>query len=67
MNPKGRAGQLKAQEQHLRRAQIFPAKLGPDHPYVAENLAQWAALPRKTGDDAVAERMEARAKAIRGE
>ncbi len=32
---------------------------------VAENLAQWAALLRKTGDDAEADEMEARAKAIR--
>ena len=33
--------------------------------YVVENLEQWAKLLRKTGDDAGAERMEARAKAIR--
>ncbi len=61
----GRHDESQRYFEHAQR--IWEAKLGHDHPYVAENLAQWAALRRKTGDDAGAERMEARAKAIRGE
>ena len=48
-----------------RAHRIWEAKLDPDHPYIVENLEQWAALLRKTGDDAGADQMEARAKAIR--
>jgi len=39
--------------------------LGPEHPYVAGSLENYAALLRKTGRDIEATKMEARAKAIR--
>ncbi len=39
--------------------------LGPEHPHVATNLMNYAALLRKTGRSAEASKMEARAKAIR--
>ncbi len=38
-----------------------------DHRFLIENLAQWAALLRKTGDDAGADRMETRVQALRTE
>ncbi len=50
-----------------RAQRIWEAKLGLDHPYVVENLTQWAQLLRKTGDDAGAARLEARAATARGE
>ena len=39
--------------------------LGSGHPNVAKSLENYAALLRKTGRNAEAEEMEARAKAIR--
>jgi len=39
--------------------------LGPDHPYVADDLDEYAKLLRETGDEAGAERLEERARAIR--
>ncbi len=44
---------------------ILEKALGPEHPQVAAGLENYADLLRKTGRDAEAERMEARAKAIR--
>ena len=38
--------------------------LGPEHPYTAQSLENYAALLRKTGRDIEATKMEARAKAI---
>lgn len=49
------------------RAQtIWEAAFGQSHPYVLENLTQWAALLRKAGDVAGADRMEERAAAGQG-
>jgi hypothetical protein len=39
--------------------------LGPDHPNVATGLEHYAALLRKTQRETEAEKLEARAKAIR--
>ncbi len=39
--------------------------LGPEHPNVATNLENYAALLRETGRSAEADKLEARAKAIR--
>ena len=41
--------------------------VGPDHPFVAINLDEWALLLRKTGETAKAEELEARSRAIKGE
>ena len=48
-----------------RTLRIDERALGPNHPFVAEDLEEYAKLLRKTGDDAEASRLEARAKAIR--
>ena len=45
--------------------QILVDKLGPDHPFVAENLEQYARLLRKLGEDEEAAALEVRARAIR--
>ncbi len=39
--------------------------LGPDHPHVAQNLENYAALLRKTGRNTEATKMEPRAASIR--
>ena len=39
--------------------------LGPEHPEVAQSLENYSALLRKTGRGEKAEKLEARAKAIR--
>ena len=39
--------------------------MGPEHPNVAQNLENYALLLRKMDRDAEAEKMEARAQAIR--
>ncbi len=44
---------------------IVEKALGPDHPDVAQSLENYAALLRKTGRSAEAEKLEARAEAIR--
>ena len=38
---------------------------GPEHPYVAQSLENYAVLLRETGRGAEAAKMEARAKTIR--
>ena len=43
----------------------FQRALGPEHPNVAASLENYAELLRKMGRDEEAEKMEARAKAIR--
>ena len=40
--------------------------LGPDHPYVADDLEEYAKLRRKMGREAEAAELEARVTAIRG-
>ena len=61
-------GRYVESQRYFERSQgIFVATLGPDHPAVAENLTQWAALLRESGDDAAAAELEARARAIQGE
>ena len=44
---------------------IMEKALGPNHPHVATTLENYAALLRETGRTAKADKMEARAKAIR--
>jgi len=44
---------------------IYEKALGPDHPFVATCLENYAALLRATHRDSEAEKLEARAKAIR--
>ncbi len=44
---------------------IWEKALGPDHPNVVASLENYAALLRETGRTAEANKMEARAKAIR--
>ena len=44
---------------------IYEKALGPEHPDVARSLENYAALLRETARADEAERMEARAKAIR--
>ena len=54
-----------AEPLYQRSLAIAGKALGPDHPDVAATLENYADLLRKTGRDAEAENMEARAKAIR--
>ncbi len=61
-------GQVKyaeAEPLYERALAIREEALGAEHPHVAQSLENYAALLRKTGRDAEAARMEARAKAIR--
>ncbi|MDA2914481.1 tetratricopeptide repeat protein, partial [Acidobacteriia bacterium AH_259_A11_L15] len=50
---------------YRRALAIFEQALGPEHPHVATTLESYAALLRKMNRDAEAEKMEARAQAIR--
>ena len=50
---------------YQRSLAIFEKALGPEHPQVATSLENYADLLCKTGRDAEATEMEARAKAIR--
>ncbi len=45
---------------------IRETALGPEHPQVADSLGNYAWLLRETGRETEADKMEARAKAIRG-
>ena len=50
----------------MRRSLAIREKaLGPEHPNVAQGLENYAALLRATGRTSEADKMEARAKAIR--
>jgi len=44
---------------------VWQAKLGPEHPYVAQNFNEWAETLRKLGRDAEAEELDAKAAQIR--
>ncbi len=50
---------------YQRALAIVEKALGPEHPHVATTLENYAALLRETARADEAERMEARAKAIR--
>ncbi len=50
---------------YRRSLAIWERALGPEHPDVAQNLKNYAALLRKTGRADEAAEMEARAQAIR--
>ena len=50
---------------YRRSLAIYEKALGPEHPELATSLENYAALLRQTGRADEAERMEARAKAIR--
>ncbi len=54
-----------AEPLYQRPLAIFEKALGPEHPHVAMTLENYAALLRQTARANEAERMEARAKAIR--
>ena len=54
-----------AEPLYQRALAIYENALGPEHPYVATTLENYAALLRKTARVDEAERFEARAKAIR--
>ncbi len=59
-------GRYAEAEPHYKRAlAIYEKALGPEHPHVAQSLENYAALLRQTARADEAERMEARAKAIR--
>ena len=53
-----------AEPLHKRALAIREKAFGPEHPNVAQGLANYAALLRETGRTAEANKMEARAKAI---
>ncbi len=55
----------KAEPPYRRSLAILETALGPEHPNVAQGLENYAALLRETGRAAEADKMEARAKAIR--
>jgi tetratricopeptide (TPR) repeat protein len=59
----GRYGE--AEPLYRRSLAILEKALGPKHPSVATNLENYAAMLRETGRTAEADKMEARAKAIR--
>ena len=54
-----------AEPLHKRSLAILEKALGPEHPNVATSLENYAALLRETGRTAEADKLEARAKAIR--
>ncbi len=54
-----------AEPLYKRSLAIREKALGPEHPHVAQSLESFAALFRQTARADEAERMEARAKAIR--
>ena len=54
-----------AEPLYQRSLAILERALGPEHPHVAQSLENYAALLRQTARADEAERMEARAKAIR--
>ncbi len=58
-------GFAEAEPLNKRALSIVEKALGPDHPHVATNLMNYAALLRKTGRGTEAVKLEARAKAIR--
>jgi serine/threonine protein kinase len=47
--------------------QVDEKTLGPEHPYLADDLEEFAKLRREMGMDAAADELEARVKAIRGD
>ena len=55
-----------AEPLYKRALAIWEKALGPKHPSVVQSLENYADLLRKTGRGVEAERLEARAKAIRG-
>ncbi len=55
----------KAEPLYQRSLAIWEKAVGPEHPHVAASLENCAALLRQTARADEAERMEARAKAIR--
>ncbi len=55
-----------AEPLYRRSLEIREKALGPEHPNVATSLNIYAALLRATGRNAEADKMESRAKAIRG-
>ena len=54
-----------AEPLYERSLAILEKALGPEHPQVAQSLDNYAALLHKLNRDAEAEKMEARAQAIR--
>ena len=54
-----------AEPLYQRSLAIWEKALGPDHPDVATSLENYGELQRKMGRDAEAEKLEARAEAIR--
>ena len=54
-----------AEPLYQRALAIYENALGPEHPYVATTLENYAALLRQTARVDEAERFEARSKAIR--
>ena len=54
-----------AEPLYNRSLAIYEKALGPEHPNVAATLGNYAKLLREMNRDAEAEKMEARAKAIR--
>ena len=54
-----------AEPLYQRSLTIVEKALGPEHPLVALSLQNYAALLRETNREAEAEKMEARAQAIR--
>ncbi len=54
-----------AEPLYQRSLAIREKALGPEHPHVAESLENYAALLRQTARANEAEKLEARAKAIR--
>ncbi len=58
-------GRYTEAEPLYQRSLAWEKALGPEHPHVAAGLENYAALLRQTARADEAERMEARAKAIR--
>ena len=54
-----------AERLHKRSLTIAEKAVGPEHPQVADSLGNYAWLLRETGRETEADKMEARAKAIR--
>ncbi len=63
--PAAQGGYEEAKPLYRRSLGTFERALGPEHPHVAQSLENYAALLRQTARADEAERMEARAKAIR--
>ncbi len=56
---------MEAEPLYKRSLAIWEKALGPDHPNVATSLENYVDLLRKMGRDEEAEKLEARAQAIR--